>query len=77
MLLIKYARMLLMKESEQAGLMISVSSQKKWGISRSIQKDSHSNRRLWSRAFAMLMIRESRIRRLQRWRVMMTMYLSG
>ena len=77
MLVAKYIRILLMRVSEHASLMTWTTSQKKRGISRSVQKVSCNTIRLWSRASTMLINKENRISWPQRGNFMMARYLSG
>jgi hypothetical protein len=73
----EYKSKLLMKVSEQASLMICVRSQKEWGISRSVQKDSFNNIKVCSSAITMLMDEEKKVSRMQNCVLIMDMYLSG
>jgi hypothetical protein len=59
-------RRFMVRGSEQVNLKIRESSQKKWGIFPSVQKDSHKTIKLCSRASAMIMNKETRISMAQR-----------
>ena len=56
----KYISMSLRKVSEQASWTTWLTSQKKWGISKSVQKGSHNTIMLCIKEFRALMIQDSK-----------------
>ena len=73
----KYITMLLRKVSEQASWITSLKSQKKWRISKTVQKDNRNTSKFCNKEFTALSIQDTRTGSPQRIGLRITMYYSG